>query len=198
MSEPQHENVMDATGAAARIARVYAEALMTQAREAQQVDAVGDELTSIVSEVLPSSPESEAFLVSTAVNRKVKEPMLSSAFGNATSDLVQRFLGVLNDNNRLGLLRAVNAAYQKLREQSQGRTRVKVVSATDLSEQQSEQLKTTLKQSLKVEPVLEMRTDPEILGGLIVQVGDRVYDSSVRSRLNNLRTHLMTSGTHGA
>ena len=198
MSEPQHENVMEATGAAARIARVYAEALMTQARETNQVDAVGEELTSIVGDVLNSSPESEAFLVSTAVNRKVKEPMLASAFGNATSELMQRFLGVLNDNNRLGLLRAINMTYQKLREQSQGRTHVKVVSATNLNEQQTEQLKTTLKQSLKVEPVLEMRTDPEILGGLIVQVGDRVYDSSVRTRLNSLRTHLMTSGTHGA
>lgn len=198
MSEPQHENVMDATGAAARIGRVYAEALMTQAREANEVDSVGDELTSIVGDVLPSSPEAEAFLVSTAVNRKVKEPMIASAFGNATSDLMQRFLGVLNDNNRLGLLRAINATYQKLREQSHGRTRVKVVSAIDLNEQQTEQLKSTLKQSLKVEPVLEMRTDPEILGGLIVQVGDRVYDSSVRTRLNSLRTHLMTSGTYGA
>ena len=197
MSE-QPDTVMEATGAAARLARVYAEALMAQAREAQQVDAVGDELASIVGDVLKSSPESEAFLVSSAVNRKVKEPTIASAFGNATSELIQKFLGVLNDNNRLGLLRSINATYQKLRDQSQGRTRVKVVSAIDLNEQQTEQLKSTLKQSMKVEPVLEMRTDPEILGGLIVQIGDRVFDSSVRTRLNSLRTHLMTSGTHGA
>ena len=194
----QPESVMEATGAAARLARVYAEALMAQARESNQVDAVGDDLASIVGDVLKSSPESEAFLVSSAVNRKVKEPAIASAFGNTTSELIQKFLGVLNDNNRLGLLRSINATYQNLRDQSQGRTRVKVVSAIDLNEQQTEQLKSTLKQSMKVEPVLEMRTDPDILGGLIVQIGDRVFDSSVRTRLNSLRTHLMTSGTHGA
>ena len=41
-------------------------------------------------------------------------------------------------------------------------------------------------------------TDPDLLGGLVVQVGDRVYDSSVRTRLNTLRNHLMASGSYGS
>ena len=49
-----------------------------------------------------------------------------------------------------------------------------------------------------VELVLEARTDPDLLGGLVVQVGDRVYDSSVRTRLDSLRTHLLASGTYGS
>ena len=72
-----------------------------------------------------------------------------------------------------------------------------MTSAVPLTDAQLGRLRDNLKKSLKAEPVLDARTNPDVLGGLVVQVGDRVYDSSVRTRLETLRTHLMASGSHG-
>ncbi|HVK17483.1 MAG TPA: ATP synthase F1 subunit delta [Fimbriiglobus sp.] len=191
----RHESVLEATGASARLARVYAEALMAAA--GPQADAVGDDIDALVEDVLAERPNAERFLASGAVNRKTKAAVLQAAFAG-TSDVLRNFLGVLNQNNRLGLLRAIAAAYRKLSDEAAGRVRVTVTSAVALSDDQLTKLKTTLAGRLDAEPVLDARTDPDLLGGLVVQVGDRVYDSSVRTRLDSLRTHLMASGSYGS
>ncbi|HET6576300.1 MAG TPA: ATP synthase F1 subunit delta [Fimbriiglobus sp.] len=192
----RHDSVLEATGATARLARVYAEALMAAA--GTQADAIGDDLDALVADVLTEHPDAERFLASGAVNRKTKAAVLQAAFGEGVSEVLRNFLGVLNQNNRLGLLRAIAAAYRKLHDEAAGRVRVRVASAVPLSDVQLGKLKKTLTNQLRAEPVLDARTDPDLLGGLVVQVGDRVYDSSVRTRLNSLRTHLLASGTYGS
>jgi F-type H+-transporting ATPase subunit delta len=191
-----HESVLGATGATARLARVYAEALMAAA--GPQADAVGEELDALVDDVLAGRPDVERFLASGAVNRKDKAAVLESAFASGVSDLMRHFFGVLNQKNRLGLLRAIAASYHQLRDDAAGRVRVTVTTAVPLSDEQTQRLRQTLTAQLKAEPVLQTRTDPDLLGGLVVRVGDRVYDTSVRTRLGNLRNHLMASGTYGS
>src|SRR6266498_4122287 len=105
MAEARHESVLEATGAGARIARVYAEALMAAAAKAGQADALGDELSALVG-ATADRPRIATFLASTAINRKAKAPVLAKALGGA-SDLLAKFVGVLNQNGRLGLLRAI-------------------------------------------------------------------------------------------
>ena len=192
-----HPTVLEATGARARLARVYAEALLAAASRDGQADAVGDELAVLVHDVLSGHPEINAFFATRALSRKAMSPILPAAFASGVSKLVRNFVGVLNQNGRLDLLRAVSAAYQSLRDETAGRVRVRVISAVPLSDSQTGELKQTLADQLKAEPILEARTDPDLLGGLVVRVGDRVYDTSVRTRLHNLRNHLMASGTHG-
>jgi F-type H+-transporting ATPase subunit delta len=196
MPDPTHDTVLEATGATARLARVYAEALMAAAGPGQ-VDAVGEELAGVVQSVT-ARPGVFAFLASGAVSKKAKFPVLAAAFNTTASEVVQKFLGVLTQNNRLALLPAISATYQQLRDEAAGRVRVTVTSAVPLSDAQLGELKSALAGNLKAEPVLRTRTDPDLLGGLVVQVGDRVYDTSVRTRLDTLRSHLMTSGSHGA
>jgi F-type H+-transporting ATPase subunit delta len=191
-----HETVLEATGATARLARVYAAALMAAAGD--RADAVGEELDALVTDVLAGRPEVERFLTSGAVGRKAKAAVLEAAFGSGVSDVLRNFLGVLNQNNRLGLLRAVAAAYRRLRDEAAGRVRVTVTTAVPLTDEQTQKLRQTLSAQLKAEPILEARTDPDLLGGLVVRVGDRVYDTSVRTRLETLRNHLMASGTYGS
>src|SRR4051794_17277749 len=189
----RHESVLEATGVAARLARVYAEALTAAA--GPQADAIGDELDELVNDVLAEHPAVERFLASGAVGRKVKASVLDAALKSGTSELVRNFVGVLNQNGRLGLLRAIDAAYKRLRDEAGGRVRVTVTSAVALSDEQVQRLRQTLSAQLKAEPVLDARTDPDLLGGLVVRVGDRVYDTSVRTRLETLRNHLLASGT---
>jgi len=65
-----------------------------------------------------------------------------------------------------------------------------------LSDERQAGLVSLLGSKLNKQPILNVRVEPELLGGLIVQVGDRVYDTSVRTRLNTLRNHLMASRSH--
>ena len=103
---------------------------------------------------------------------------------------------MLNHNNRLDLLAAIVAAYRDLLDKRAGRIRVMVRTAVPLSEAQKNELRQTLAASLHKEPILILRTDPDLLGGMVVQVGDKVYDTSVRARLESLRTQLTARGTN--
>lgn len=197
MAEARHENVLEVTGVAARLAKVYAQSLMAVAVKAGQADAVGDELAALV-EATQANPRVAAFLANPTVNRKVKTQVLAKALGGHASDLMTRFVGVLNENRRLDLARAVEAAYRRMREEAAGKVRVKVTTAAALSDDQMSALAKTLSETLKTEPVIDARVNPDLLGGLVVQVGDKVYDTSVRSRLDTLRTQLMASGTYGS
>lgn len=195
MADTTHATVLEATGTSARIARVYAEALAAAAGD--HADATGDDLASLVTDILDANPRIEVFFANAAVTKAAKAEVIATAFG-AAPELLRGFVGVLNQNNRLGLLRAIHAAYQKIRDERAGRVRVKVTSAVPLSDTQLGRLRDTLAASLKADPVIDARANPDVLGGLVVQVGDRVYDSSVRTRLETLRTHLMASGSYGS
>jgi F-type H+-transporting ATPase subunit delta len=191
--EAKHETVLDAGTVQARLARVYAEALITAALK-QGPDAVGSvctELTALVGD-LAAHPDAAAFLASPAVGKKAKAAALAAALAGHASDLLRGLVGVLAQNNRLGLLRNVAAAYRQLLDVRVGRVRVKVTAAVPLGDEQQAALAANLKQLLgDREPVLDVRVDPDLLGGLVVQVGDSVIDTSVRSRLQSIRTLLL-------
>ncbi len=197
MSDATHETVLEATGVRARLARVYAEALLALAQQENAADDIAGELHTVAVEVIGRNPAVAAFLDNPAITAKTKLPVLGAAFGGA-SDLFKKFLDVLTRNNRLGLMRDIHAAFQSIRDRQAGRVRVLVRSAAALTEQQTGELKATLAGNLNKEPILNVRVEPELLGGLVVQVGDRVYDTSVRTRLDTLRNTLLASSSHGA
>lgn len=198
MANTAHDTVLEATGMAARIARVYAEALAAAAAPRGEADSLGDALDSLVRDVLDADRRVETLFASPAVKKAEKQAAIDAAFGPNAPELLRNFVSVLNQNNRLGLIRAVNAAYRRIRDERAGRVRVRVTSAVPLTDAQAGRLRDSLARSLNAEPVIDARTNPDILGGLVVQVGDRVYDSSVRTRLETLRNHLMASGSYGS
>ena len=192
---PGQDTVLTANVRQARIARVYAESLAAVAEKQGQVEEVGNELVQFVANVL-KTPKIAAFFASPAITRRVRQPILEAALPNNVHPLVANFIRVLNQNNRLSLLPACAAAYRELMDARAGRVRVLVKSAVELTADQQAGLKSSLAESLKKEPVLNLRVDPELLGGLVVQVGDKVYDTSVRSRLEALRNQLSSRGSN--
>jgi len=198
MADKLHDTVLDAGSIRSRIANLYAEAVLSAALKlggADAVDSLGEELAEFVTNVLRANPAVAAFLSSPAVGKKAKETALASALPGHTSELVRGLFTVLARNSRLDLLTGIAAAYHRLLDTRAGRVRVKVASAVELSDSQRAAIVSTLAAVLKQQPVLEVRVDPELLGGMVVQVGDRVIDTSIRTRLQNLRTLLLDKGS---
>jgi F-type H+-transporting ATPase subunit delta len=190
----EHENVLTANVRQARIARVYVESLLPAAERGGDPEGLGDELDSLVREVIGGHPDVAAFFNSPALTRRARGPVLAAALKEAASPLLRKFVGVLNQNNRLDLLPAIAAAYREALDERAGRVRVRVRSAAPLGDAERDELRRALAAALGKEPHLSVRVEPELLGGLMIQVGDRVYDSTVRSRLESLRTQLLARG----
>jgi F-type H+-transporting ATPase subunit delta len=179
-----------------RIARVYAEALFRAAESRGQSDAILEELDSLVQDVLRADPAAEAFLASGAIGRDRKAAVIRTTFGNRASELFLNFLLVLNDHERLDVLRPIAAAYRELRDERAGRLFVFVQSALRLPEDQQEQLKRQLRETFRKEPILQTQIDPELLGGLVVRVGDWLFDRSVRTELENIRNQIIARSSY--
>ena len=189
------ETVLDAPVVRSRLARVYAEAFLAAAVEQNQADELGAELNDVLRGILRPGSGAAAYFASPVVNRKVKMQVVAEAFAGNASDLLRGLLGVLTKNGRLGELRAIAATYGDLLDTRAGRVRATVTSAVPLTDAQLTTLTQSLAARLGKTPVLVAKVDADLLGGLVVQVGDQVFDTSVRTRLQTLRSQLMDQGT---
>ena len=104
--------------------------------------------------------------------------------------LTLKFLGLLSANNRASALPAVAKSFAALAARKRGAVAAEVTSATPLTDAQQAGLKSSLRQSLGKDPELTIRVDPSLLGGLKVRVGSRLYDASLKGRLDQLKTAL--------
>jgi len=192
--QARHETVLD--DATRQIAHIYAEALLNAADKRGQAGDILGELKVLVGEVLARDPRVETFLGSPAVARERKGEVLRQAFAGRASDLLLQFLMVLNEHDRLSILRAVAVTYRELHDERSGRMKVQVRSAVPLAEDQQERLRQEFRATFQREPVLELSVDPDLLGGLVVRVEDWVCDASVRTRLETIRNQLIERSSY--
>ncbi|MBX9581241.1 MAG: ATP synthase F1 subunit delta [Gemmataceae bacterium] len=198
-AQQRYEEILlqtDSSRVAGRLARTYAEALLAVAEQRGEADAVAGEFDSLLKDVFPAVAGLEDFLDTPAVNKHAKDEALARAFGDRASPLFLDFLRLLNRKDRLGLVRLVAVAYRALRDKKANRQRVLVESATPLDAAQKTALRDTLAAALNKTPVLVVRENPDLIGGLVVHVGDKVYDTSVRSKLQAVRHTLLVRGSH--
>jgi F-type H+-transporting ATPase subunit delta len=179
-----------------RVARVYAEALLSEAWDRHQGQETLEELEALVRDVLTPNPELEEYLSSEIVPRERKREVLEKALSGKAEDLLTKFLLVLNHHDRLGLIRPILAEYRDLYDKRQNRVRVEVSSAVPLTEAETNRIKDGIRSRLGKEPVVEATVDPELIGGVVVRVTDWLYDGSVRARLDAIRTHIIERGSH--
>ncbi len=193
--EPLHPTVFDVD--AERLARVYAVSLFEAAKEAGEdpAELVG-ELRSLINDLFRLQPEAEVFLHSLAVSRDRKAAAIREAMDGRAGALFINFLLVLNHNGRLELLREILAACESLLDQFSNVVRVKVRTAVPLPDDQRDHLQRELGSFLSRTPILEASVDPALIGGLVVQVDDFLYDASVRSQLELMRIQLTQKGSH--
>jgi len=194
LGEPQLAGTADV--GAQRIARVYAEAIYAAAAKVGQVEAVVEEVHSLIHDVFRGHPQIQTLIAGSAIGRTAKEGIIRKAFQGRASDIFLNFLLVLNHHDRLELLRPILSALHQIDDEKKNRVRVEVYSAVPLADYQRDQLAAQLRQQLQADLKLDLRVDPDLLGGLIVRAGDYVYDQSVRSQLKRLRKELIERSSH--
>jgi F-type H+-transporting ATPase subunit delta len=108
----------------------------------------------------------------------------NTAAFNATT---KKFLGLLAANGRASALPAVIVAFERLAADARGEVQAQVTTAVPLSAAQAKGVAQALRQALGKDPMIETRVDPAILGGIKVRVGSRLFDASLRSKLDSLK-----------
>jgi F-type H+-transporting ATPase subunit delta len=179
-----------------QIAMTYAKALLGAAQSAGQVDQVMDDLKAIVEEVLGRFPDFKTILDSSLVSEDDKSGMLDRVFGGKLSGVTMNFLKVVANRGRADTLGEIHRAALDLYDELKGRVRVLVTTATPLTDPLRGQIADRMRTQLGREPVLEEAVDPRMIGGLLVRVGDQVFDSSVANQLEQLRTQMINRSVH--
>ena len=180
-------SVMEDPGAKA-VARVNADAFLQAAGD--RAGELLEEYTSLHDDVLATQPEFTRLLTGRSLSRDEKVRLIDRTVAPQASDLFANFLRVLARHDRLDLLPAILHEAHVRHERALGRRRVVVTSAVPLSDEALARIRERLDAALPFDPVLIPHVDPKVLGGLVIQVGDTVYDTSLRARLNQLRARL--------
>lgn len=180
----------------AEAARSYAAAFLGAAGGDDAVAVALGDLDAFRDEILEANPRFADLLDAPRVPAADKDRMLTSLLEGRVADVVLRTLRVLNRHGRLGLAAAVADEARRQWDRRRGIVAVKVRAAAPLDEAQAEALRKKLAGLTTGTPVLQVTTDPDLLGGLVVQIGDVVYDASVRNRLEQIRQRLIQGKTH--
>ncbi len=177
--------------------RVYAESVFKLA-EAEggrdRLEELSGECDDLI-ELTRQSAELSEFLASRILSVAERERSLGKMFEGQLSDLLLRTLQVLNRKDRLMRLLSVVAAFQEMVQEKFGRVEVDVYTRASIPAEQLESIRQHLKTALNREPVLYTYSDPSMIGGVRMQIGDRLFDDSVRSQLRSIAERLSREGT---
>jgi F-type H+-transporting ATPase subunit delta len=181
---------------AKRLATIYGEALLNAAQGANQVGVVLEEIDSLIDDVFKNDARLEALLAGAAVGRYTRKEALDKAFAGKASETFYKFLLVLNDHDRLDLIRPIRWALHELNDERTRRLRVQVSSAIELTDEFQTRIRAAVHEYFQLEPVLLLNVDDSLLGGLKLRIRDTVYDATVRTRITNLRNQLIARSSH--
>jgi F-type H+-transporting ATPase subunit delta len=169
------------------VASRYAQALFDLADENGQLDAVDGDLKSLKA-MHGESLDLRRLIASPAFSSEDKGKALIALADKAQfAATTRKFLGLLAANGRIGALPGIITAFQALSARKRGLVAAEVTTAIALSKDQQKGLQAALRQALGKDPEITTRVDPAILGGLKVRVGSRLYDASLRSKLDQLK-----------
>jgi F-type H+-transporting ATPase subunit delta len=179
-----------------RLAMIYAEALLNAAEAAHCGPQVLEEIDSLIDDVFAKDARLDDLLAGAAVGHHVRTEALAKAFKGRASNVFYKFLLILNDRDRLNLIRPIRLALHELYDERVRRIRVYVYSAIPLDDAFQARITAVAQRHFQLEPVLVLQVDKAMLGGLKLRIGDKVYDGSVRTNIDNLRNQLIARSSH--
>lgn len=171
------------------VAGVYARALLELVSGRDEADAVEGELTELAS-LLASDPDLAGFLSSPLVDDEARAATLERAFRGRANELVVNTLQVMNGKGRLRLMPALAEAYRLENERRRGEVDVEVTTAVELSDDLRRRIAVAASRYAGKTARLVQKVDPDLLGGLVLKIGDRKIDGSLARQIHAARDGL--------
>ena len=169
------------------LAKRYAKALFRQARQEGVLEQIPSELKSIL-DIMKSTDLAE-FLSSPKIAYSSKQKILDN-IGASVSSLLRRFLDMLLKRGRIREIYNIYNELLEMEDEMRGIERAIVTTATPLDEEQVEKLRRELKRLMNKEIILKPKIKPEIIGGVIVEMGDYLIDGSMIKEIRDIRDRL--------
>jgi len=170
------------------LAQVYARSLFEVAREQDKLDVLREQLGQFA-DAMKQNRELELFFFSPYFSTKEKQEGLEKLLDDAEEQLMN-FLGLLIENHRMPVIYRLRREYERLWEQENRLLPVVLTSAVELDEQTVKDLGARIGERTGQTVELTTRVEPDILGGIVVRVGNSILDASIRNRLEQLRTQV--------
>ena len=172
------------------VARSYAETLFELALADRDVEAYARNIEEIAA-LLRTEREFRLFLATPRIDSVAKKRVVREVFSGKVPDRLLRFLLVVIDKRRQRVLPAIAEEFKQLVNEHFGRLEVDITTASQPDEALRTELKRRLDALLGRDVLPRHQVDPRIIGGVIIKVGDRIMDGSVRHRLQQLRRSLL-------
>jgi F-type H+-transporting ATPase subunit delta len=170
------------------LARVYARSLFEVAREHGKLDVLREQLGQFA-DALGDNRELAVFFFSPYFSTQEKEEGLGRLLDGADEELLN-FLKLLIENHRMPVIFRIRTRFERLWEEENRMLPVEVTSAIALDPDTTEALGRSIGERAGRRVKLAARVDPDILGGIVVRVGNSILDASIRNRLEQLRRHV--------
>ncbi len=170
------------------VARPYAEAVFRVAKDERSLAPWGEALAWL--SALLNDPALLGVVTSPETTAAQAEKLLADLLGDKATAEVKNLVAALAENRRLVLLPEIASQFEALKKQEEGVLAAKVTSAYPLSDAQAAELAETLKSKYGKPVELSVSVDPELLGGVAIQIGDDVIDASVRGKLQAMAVSL--------
>lgn len=172
------------------VARVYGQAMLSLAEEADSAKPLLEELDGLVA-LLAAQPEFGAYLTSPLVDQDDRRAALERTLRGRSSDLLVDTLQVLNRNGRLSLLETVVETYRQAYQEKHDEIDVQVTTAVALDDDLRASIVALAQRLSGRRPALSETVDASLLGGMVLRVGDRKIDTSVAKDLKTIRAQLV-------
>lgn len=174
----------------AGVAGRYAAALFELAQEQTQIEAVEQDLVKFQG-LINESQDFQRLIKSPVIPAADQQRALAAVLAAAgLGPLVQNFFKLVAQNRRLFFASEIVRGFRSLAAKARGEVTAQVASAHPLTDTQAEELKAVLKASVGKDVLLHTTVDPSLLGGLVVKIGSRMVDSSLKTKLSNLKVAL--------
>ena len=169
----------------------YAIALYQLAKESSEIEKVEDGLNSLKKLIKESFDFKEMILSPTVTKDEKKNVILLIASKNNFSETLKKFLGFIALKNRLFFLEKIINSFLNLLSKNKGELKAKLISSKELSIKDQEKIQSELSVDFKSQLKIDYRYDPSLIGGLIIQIGSVMVDTSIKNKLKKLEKNML-------
>ena len=172
-------------------ARSYAIALYELSKENSELDSVEKGMKSLNGLISQSSEFKEMILTPTVSKEEKRNVIFAIADRNNFSKTLKKFLGYVAIKNRLFFLRQIIDSFLNLVSRGKGELKAKLLSSKELSKEELEKIQNELSKDFKSTIRIDYKYDPNLIGGLIIQVGSVMVDTSIKTKLKELQKNMI-------